>query len=106
MADFDFYVNTYLGDRIQEKAFPALAKRAESILQSFEGKYQVTGGEESRKMAICAMAECIQEHDRRSRHSAASVGSVSVRYEKPRESLERQLYRAAGIYLDIYRGVG
>ena len=105
MADYGFYINTYLGDQIQEKAFPSLAAQAAGILDGFQRRYQVTGGENARSMAICAMAERLQEHHRRCRHAAASVGNVSVRYETPKEPLERQLYRAAATYLDIYRGV-
>ena len=105
MADYGFYVGTYLGDRIQEKAFPQLAAQAAGVLESYDRHYRVTGGEDARKMAICAMAECLQEHHRYCRHTAASVGNVSVRYEMPRESLERRLYKAASVYLDIYRGV-
>lgn len=105
MPDYDFYVNTYLGTGLSEQVFPQLAAKAASILGSYERHFRVTGSEGERKMAICAMAETLQDHDRRSRHAAASLGKASVRYEKPRQSLERALYRAAAIYLDFYRGV-
>lgn len=105
MADYDFYVNAYLGSSIQEKAFPSLAAQAASVLASFERRYQVSGGSDSRNMAICAMAECLQENARRG-IASASVGQTSVHYStEAREPLERQLYRKAAIYLDIYRGV-
>ena len=105
MLGYDFYVNTYLGTTIQEKAFPSLAAKAAGILNSYERRFRVTGGEQAKAMAICAMAERLQEHDRRSRHESASVGSVSVRYRSPAPNLEKQLYQAAATYLDIYRGV-
>ena len=105
MVDYGFYLNTYLGEKIPEKAFPALAAQAAGVLGAYDRHYQVSGGETQRNMAICAMAEKLQEHHRLCRHTAASVGNVSVRYERPREPLERQLYRAAATYLDIYRGV-
>lgn len=105
MADYGFYVSTYLGQQIPENAFSQLAAQAAGVLGSYERKYRVTGGEDARRMAICAMAECLQDHHRRCRHTAASVGSVSVRYDAPREPLERRLYKAAATYLDIYRGV-
>ena len=105
MADFDFYTNTYLGSLIPEQDFPKLAARAAGILDSYAGAFRVEGGDTERKMAVCAMCECIYSYNRH-RHTAASVGSVSVRYEKPRESLQRQLYQAAGTYLRFYRGVG
>ena len=105
MADYDFYVNTYLGSQIPEAMFPGLAEKAAATLEQYDRKYQVTGGEVSRNMAICAMAESFLDHARRCRHAAASVGGVSVRYEAPKETLEQQLYRKASVYLDIYRGV-
>ena len=105
MADFDFYVNTYLGTQIQEKAFPTLAARAAGILESYQRRFRVEGGQQAQAMAVCAMAECLQEHQRRSCHESASVGNVSVRYQAPKEKLEKQLYRAASTFLDIYRGV-
>ena len=105
MVEYGFYVNTYLGEKIPEKAFASLAAQAAGVLGSYERRYQVSGGEDAKAMAVCAMAERLQEHHRLCRHTAASVGNVSVRYEVPKESLERQLYRAAATYLDIYRGV-
>ena len=105
MVDYDFYRNTYLGQQISEKAFESLAVEAAGVLSSYERRYQVGGGQVERKMAICAMAERLQEYRQQSRHAAASVGNVSVRYEMPKQSLEKQLYLAALTYLDIYRGV-
>ena len=104
MVDYHFYTDRFLGERISEKAFPTLAAQAAGVLESYERRYQLSGGEESRAMAICAMAECLYDHNRH-RHESASVGSVSVRYQVPKTSLERRLYQAAGTYLDIYRGV-
>lgn len=106
MADFDFYINDYLGEKIQEKAFNSLALRAAGNLECFERRYEVSNADEtSRNMAICAMAEVLQDDDRRCRHTTASVGSARVQYVQPKESLGRRLYQAACIYLDFYRGV-
>lgn len=108
MVSYDFYVNTYLGSEMGEKQFSSMAAQAEAVLARFERLYRVSGGELSRAMAVCAMAECLNEHQkRRGGVTSASVGSVSVRYDgtDPR-ALERELYRQAAIYLDIYRGVG
>ena len=104
MADFDFYCNSYLGTRIREQEFPQLAAKAASVLAGYQRRYQVSGGETERAMAVCAMAECFLLYD--NHRSAASVGQVSVHYEKPRLTLEQALLKAARIYLDIYRGVG
>ena len=57
-------------------------------------------------MAVCAVAETM-ELQRKQRHiSQASIGGVSVRYEQSDGKLQKQLLQNAGVYLDIYRGVG
>ena len=110
MADFEFYRNVYMGDLIPEKAFSGMALRAGEYLQRLQRIYRVTvPGEESLKMAVCAVAEAIFAHSkRRGGVTAASVGQVSVRYEGSDRGdalLHRELYEKASIYLDIYRGV-
>ena len=56
MADYDFYTNAYLGERIQEKAFPNLALRASGALEALLRRYTVSNGDEtSRNMAVCAL---------------------------------------------------
>ena len=111
MADFSFYTDVYLGSAIPEKAFPGMAQRARESLTRLQRIYQVTvPGEDSLKMAICAMAEALYAHaKRRGGVTSASVGEVSVRYESGERAerlLQRELYEKASIYLDISRGVG
>lgn len=110
MADYAFYTDIYMGAAIPEKAFHGMALRAGENLERLCRIYRVTvPGEDSRKLAICAMAESLYAHSkRRSGVTAASVGQVSVRYEggdAADRSLQRELYEKASIYLDIYRGV-
>ena len=110
MADYAFYTDVYLGAAIPEKAFPGMALRAREVLNRFQQIYRVTvPGEDSLKMAICAMAESIYTASKRhSGMTAAAVGEVSVRYEGGESSakaLRRELYEKASIYLDISRGV-
>ena len=108
MVDYDFYVNSYLGSTIPENSFPGMAARAEAELQRFERIYRVeSSGADARAMAICAMAETLYESGRRAGVRSANVGSVSVQYGDGSSSgkdICRELYRRAGIYLDIYRG--
>lgn len=111
MADFAYYTDSYLGTVIPEKAFPGMAKRAEEALQRLQRIYRVTvPGEDSRNLAICAMAEVLYAASkRRSGVTAASVGEVSVHYgnsESSDKALQRELYEKASIYLEISRGVG
>ena len=111
MADFAFYTDIYLGSAIPEKAFREMASRAKEILDRFCRIYQVSShGEDSRKLAICAMAESLYTHAKHAGGvTAATVGEVSVRYEgslKAQRQLNRELYEKASIYLDFCRGVG
>lgn len=102
MIDYDFYVNSYLGSAIPEKAFSAVAARAADALLGFTRQYQVSCKDGvSEKMALCAMADAIYQH-KRDGLTSATVGGVSVRYENG--ELNRKLLRQARIYLDIYRG--
>ena len=102
MIDYDFYRNSYLGSAIPEKVFSGLAVRAAEALQLLKRLYQVSGDEVSEKMAMCAMAEVLYSQ-KKDGLCAATVGGVSVRYEKGMP-LRQQLLQQAGVYLDIYRG--
>lgn len=110
MADYAFYTDVYFGSAIPEKAFTGMAARAREILSRFQRIYRVEVlGEDSLKMAICAMAESLYAHSkRRGGVTAATVGEASVRYEngeRADKQLSRELYEKASIYLDISRGV-
>ena len=102
MIDYDFYRNSYLGSAIPEKVFSGVAARAAEALQMLKGMYQVTGDEISEKMALCAMAETLYSQ-KQDDLCSATVGGVSVRYEKG-APLRQKLLQQASVYLDIYRG--
>ena len=106
MVSYDFYQNTYLGSALTEGAFTSAAARAESFLSMLERKcYVESPGQDSRAMAVCALAEKLDALRRSERISQSTVGGVSIRYDHS-GSAERELLRTAGVYLDIYRGVG
>lgn len=104
MLDYDFYVNSYLGTTIPEKAFSGMAARAADALNQLRRKYRVVSQDEvSEKMALCALAETLYGFKNRKQGvTAATVGGVSVRYEN--STLQKRLLEQARIYLDIYRG--
>ena len=102
MIDYDFYVNSYLGSAIPEKAFSGVAARAAEALQHLRQQYQVQGDEVSVKMALCAMAEVLYRQ-KKDGVSSATVGNVSVRYENG-IGLRSRLLQQARIYLEVYRG--
>lgn len=64
-ADFEFYINKYMGTAIDLPDFDRLALRASSFLDYYtQGRAAQTTELESLKMACCAMAEQYQFIDR------------------------------------------
>ena len=113
---YEFYRDTYLGTGLGEEDFPEVLARAQEQLSYYDRCYRVTGDETARKMAVCAMADAIgyfqaaQNGEGGLRY--AKVGTVSVSgkgiysaVDISPKAQERELYRAACRYLDIYRGV-
>jgi len=114
---YGFYRDAYAGAALTEDEFNELLPRARDVLEDYRRCFRVRGGEEAEKKALCAMAEVLSYY--RSAQNGqgalryASVGSVSVsgkgiygQLDISPQALERELYRAAGRYLEIYRGVG
>ena len=105
MVDYEYYVNCYLGSRIPQREFSGYARRAAAYLERLCRIYRVEGGQDARAMAQCAMAEELHRRASRQGMLSTSIGGVQVRYQQDSQgSLLAQMYRSAGIYLDIYRG--
>ena len=104
VVDYDFYVHTYLGSAVPEKAFDRLAARAREALELFARTYQVSGGEDARRFALCAMAEALYAGQHRAELRSANIGGVQVSYEN-NKPLQKRLLGAARTYLEIYRGI-
>lgn len=105
MVTYDFYRDVYLGSALSEEAFPQAAARAEAWMRKLERSCQVTPvGEDSRELAVCAVAETLARFGRHQNVAQTTVGGVSVRYESDRK-LQRQLLQNAAVFLDIRRGV-
>ena len=115
MVTYDFYKNTYLGSSITVEEWPALSARAQDQLNRYKRIYTVVApGENSEAMAVCAIAEVIASivaaQNGAGAVTSASIGSVSVSYggmsslDLSRKGQARELYDAASLYLDIYRG--
>ena len=118
MVTHDFYKETYLGSSISAEDWPAYEAQVAAQLRKYKRKYTVTAPEEnSEAMAVCAMADVLAYYvaaqNGAGAVSSASIGSVSVSYGNASGSVdlspkgqEKELYRSASLYLDIYRGVG
>ena len=119
MADYDFYKNVYMGDVIPSTDLPRLTKRATDKLAQYRRVYtiDVQKDGEAEKMAICAMAEALYNAETvangESSIQSAAIGSVSTSYggaiaqavDVTPTGIERALFRAALLYIDIYTGV-
>lgn len=120
MVDYDFYVNVYHGNTIQDEQLTEYVQRASEQLGRYKRIYDVSVPEDppdAEDRAVCAIAEVLYGFDLIANGEggpiqSASIGSVSVSYGGAAQTLdlspkgqERELYRCACRYLDIYRGV-
>ena len=107
MVTYDFYQNTYLGSALSEPTFRSAAARAEDWLSRLERCCTVaTAGADSRAMAVCALAEQMEQLRKHRNITQSTIGGVSIRYDQSGSVSEnRQLLQTAGVYLDICRGV-
>ncbi len=107
MVTYDFYKNIYLGSQISETAFPGLLARAEEWLSQLERTCRTEPyGENSRDMALCAVAEMLEESLSHRQISQMSVGEVSVRYADDADaSFQKKLRQRVACFLRIKRGV-
>lgn len=107
MPDYGFYTDVYAGSVIAEGAFAELIRRSADWLEGLERCCRVESyGPDSRKMALCAVAEALYRHRSRAAVEQSTVGNVSVRYEKNDVPLQRLLLQSVSGYLEVYRGVG
>lgn len=105
MVTYEFYRDVFLGSRLEEDTFPGMIARAERWVQKLERTYHVEPvGQDSRDLAVCAVAETMDEHLQHQGVVQSTVGKVSIRYSDKKE-MERKLYRSAGVFLNIHRGV-
>ena len=117
MVTYEFYTNTFHGNAVTAAAWPALEREASAKLNQYKRKYTVIAPEgDSEAMAVCAMAEALDYIEAAMNGTgavqSASIGSVSVSYGNAASSMdltpkgrEKELYRCACLYLQIYRGV-
>lgn len=122
MPDYDFYLRVYQGGSIPREEWPYCEARAADHLARYRRIYSVTVPDDlpdGESMAVCAMAEALYGFDLLLSGDggpvqSASIGSVSVNYggaaaqstDLSPNGQERELYRCASRYVDIYRGVG
>lgn len=112
MPGYEFYVAEFCGGSIPAQEFRAYANRGKAELNRYERTYTVSGTDEQKKLAVCAMADVLYYFDSIASGSGAynsvSVGSVScsmAQVDTSAKAQTKELYKAASLYLEIYRGV-
>ena len=114
------YIAAYHGTAITDLAFPGewayYSNQAIAKLEYYKRIYTVVASDEkAEKLAVCAMADALfyfaNAQNGTANVSSASIGSVSVSYNAPKavdlspKAQEKELFRCASQYLEIYRGV-
>lgn len=117
MVSYEFYTNNFKGSTISADNWDTIEREASTKLSQYKRKYTVISPDDnSEAMAVCAMAEAIDYFEVAQNGTgavqSASIGSVSVSYGNTAAGVdlslkgrEKELYRCACLYLDIYRGV-
>lgn len=114
MVDYDFYRNQYGGNSVPEQEFILFAREAQAQLDRYKRIYQVTAPQEdSENLAACAMLDTLYYYSQAQNGeltASVKIGSVSsgAQTTQPDTSpaaQEKELYRCARLYLEIYRGV-
>ncbi len=128
VPSYGFYTGGFHGISIPEAEWDRLAARADEQVKQYERAYTVTDpAGDGRDKAVCAIAdhmyavevvvnsEISVDADGNIGASSVSVGSVSVSRKSPNVSnmgldmteagQQRQFYRLARKYIDIFRGV-
>lgn len=112
MPDFEFYRSRFGGQELTQEEFSQFAREGCAVLDNYMRRYRlVPVAENAREMAICQLAEVLAWFEWAASGGAAggiSVGSVAMTGVKSpdlsRSAKAQELYRAAGLYFDIYRG--
>ncbi|MDY4166979.1 MAG: hypothetical protein SOY27_05745 [Fournierella sp.] len=111
MVEYAFYRDVWAGE-MTEQEFAAAERAAAAQLGRYKRIYRVTAPEEnSEALAVCAMAEAIHFYEAAENGqllAGMQLGSLSQTRAAPAPDVSpaaksRELYRCAGLYLDIRR---
>lgn len=105
-ADYDFYANVYLGNKIAPEDFPRLSARSSEYIKGLTRCRADQVPQEQREpvqLAVCAVAEILQDEQRMVKRSfstdrivsSETVGSHSVSYGSPSISSSESEYIAS-----------
>ncbi|MEG2428601.1 MAG: hypothetical protein RSB58_09265 [Clostridium sp.] len=98
MVDYSFYKDKYGGSIIPESAWLCLVRKTEARLQEFTFNRLTEPWSDLAKYALCEMAECIYDSDKRDGKSSENTDGYSVSYDVLK-SVTSKLYSIASTYL-------
>ena len=97
-ADYAYYTGTYKGVKIPEDGFTPLALRASNYIdRATFGR--VAEADDLIKQSMCALAECLFEHEAKDGIESEKVGEESVTYANGSNNISRRMYEVLRDYL-------
>lgn len=110
LPDFEFYQTEYGGRKLDNAKFDEYVWTAGHKFDHFDRTYTLIGGEKSKNLALCALAEVLAGYadaEEWGNPSSATIGSVSVALspkDLSAKALNRDCLDAVRRFLDVYRG--
>ena len=109
-VEYEFYKNTYHGDKISEAAWPASSRDAAAFLNMVTFGREIPGEyKDACQMAVCAIAEAGYGDGEEKQVASESVGKWTRTYQADARSVDAKRMDAAMLYLSntglLYRGV-
>ena len=113
-VDYEFYQNTYRGDKISEAAWPAFSRDAAAYVDTITFGRAAAGTlddgvKKACQMAVCAVAEELQTQDAGGVVASASNDGYSETYVAAAQTPSQRMRAAVGLWLDstglLFRGV-
>ena len=109
-VDYEFYKNTYHGNKISETAWPAFLRDAAAFLDMITFGREIPDEHmDACQMAVCAIADAAYGGGEEKQIASESVGKWTRTYQTDTKTDDMRKKDAAAIYLSntglLYRGV-
>lgn len=109
-VEYEFYKNTYHGDKISEAAWPAFSRDAAAFLDMITFGREIPDEHmDACQMAVCAIADAAYGGGEEKQIASESVGKWTRTYQTDTKTEDMRKKDAAAIYLSntglLYRGV-
>ena len=109
-VEYEFYKNTYHGNKISETAWPAFSRDAAAFLDMITfGREIPDKGMDAGQRAVGAIADAADGDDEEKQIASESVGKWTRTYQSDTKTEDMRKKDAAAIYLSntglLYRGV-